>query len=62
MNTYPWWVIHIDESPLSSTPPSLARYDLGRGTVWQCECGKRWMVNKYVDSPVWMRRFLPWPR
>lgn len=35
------------------------------GTIWQCECGRRWKIqyNPYAsDNKVWTKRKWPWPR
>lgn len=46
-------VVDIDAYPL-------------KGTIWRCDCGKRWIVEapNIYSAPVsrqWSRRYWPWP-
>lgn len=35
-----------------------------RGTVWRCDCGRRWIWREpgNPDYEGWYRRVWPWPR
>jgi hypothetical protein len=33
------------------------------GSVWRCDCGRRWMMRRaWGDAFRWNRRYWPWPR
>jgi hypothetical protein len=34
----------------------------GVGSIWRCDCGRRWTLKLVGDRHEWSRRVLPWPR
>jgi hypothetical protein len=37
--------------------PSISKKDYSIGSVWECECGQRWVISKWNDD----QRDGPWP-
>lgn len=62
-----------EPSPHTCGPPRDS--SIGRGAIWRCPCGRRWIAVDRTRTmpagngtlgrparPVWKRRRLPWPR
>lgn len=44
-------------------PPDEYVNDLTFGTIWRCDCGRRYTLNPDGGGGAhWLRRFWPWPR
>lgn len=60
-------IAYSPSKPHRCEPPDRAEF----GTVWQCDCGRRWTCRKRplpvrgmvsANPCTWERRYWPWPR
>jgi hypothetical protein len=52
----------------SCAKPQASKRECGVGSIWECECGQRWVITKWNsdqrdgDYPSWNKVAQPLPR